>query len=224
MAAQQQKKIHQAQRISAAWRIVEPGTTACPNGVMRRYGLSKVQLRNAVQDLLAGNFKHDKNWNPAWDGEDVFHHPLDRLLMTDIENGSQKGSDMNLLMDPDFDALNGVCHYKWGMEEVVALCEGLPYRLLTIIRNSKKEDELYLEALDFMRSDFFALICKAFGMDAEELLAKALRYRAMPDSKKSKVIEVDTVDNSTGDFGLMLSDLGIDGDSLLLDTDLTTFN
>jgi hypothetical protein len=223
MAAQQQKKIHQAQRISAAWRIIEPGSTANPDVIMRRYGLSKTQLKNAVQDLLAGNFKRDKNWNPFWEGEDIFHHPLDRLLMTDIENGSNKGSDMNLLMDPDFDALNGVCHYKWGMDEVIALCEGLPVRLLTIVRNSKNEDELYLEALEFMRSPFFALICKSFGMDAEELLEKALKYRSMPDTKKSKVIEVDTVDNSTGDFGLMLSDIGINGDTLLLDTE-TTFN
>ena len=190
---------------------------------MRRYGLSKIQLKNAVQDLLAGNFKHDKNWNPFWEGEDIFHHPLDRLQMTDIENGSHKGSDINLLMDPDFDAFNGVCHYKWGIDEVVALCEGLPIRLLTIVRNSKIEDELYFEALDFMQSPYFALICKALGMDAEELLNKALKYRYMPDVKKSKVIEVDTVDDSTGSFSLMLSDLGISGDTLLLDTD-TTFN
>lgn len=226
MAAQQ--TLHQAQRISAAWRIVEPGSTASPKSVMQRYGLSERQLKNAINELLDGKFKKDKNWNPAWEREDVIHHPLDRLLMTDIENGSHKGSDTNLLMDPDYDAFNGVCHYKWGIDEVVALCEGLPFRLLEIVRNSKNEDELYLEALEFMRSDFFALICKAFGMDNEELLTKALYYRNKPEKVKTpqqnlRDLEAFDMDDSTGEFSFAFSSLGIDGDTLLEGT-FTTVN
>lgn len=167
-------KLHQAQLMSAAWRIVEPLARTNPKVLMKRYGLSERQLKKAVNDLLQGNFKKSSRWNPAWDHPETIHHPVDSVVMTDIENGSNKGSDFDLLMDPDFDSVNGMCHFRWTEADVLTLCEGLPYRILEILRDATPGDDLYQEAVAFMDSDLFNHICAAFGLDRDYLLENAL--------------------------------------------------
>jgi hypothetical protein len=221
MAAPQQK-LHNAQRMSAAWRIVEPLSNANPKVVMRRYNMNEKQLKKAIQDLMDGNFKRGRNWNPQWDHDDIIHHPMDSIVMTDIEKGSAKGADIDLFMDPDFDPENGMCHFRWGHDEVIKLCEALPYRLLEIVRDSKKEDDLYLEAIELMQTPLFFLICKAFGIDSPSLLQNALRCRAKPSVKSKTTDEILSVDTSTGEFSLSLDDFGLIGDQPLFGQ--TTFN
>lgn len=166
--------IHQAQRVSAAWRVIEPLANGSIKSVCRRYNLTERQLKRAVVDLLQGNFKKGSHWNPAWDHPDVKHHPIDSVVMTDIENGHTKGSDIDLLMDPDFDPVNGICHLRWSEDDVLTLCEGLPYRLLEIIRDVDPSEVLFQEAVAFMDSSLFKTVCDSFGYDRDELLLQSL--------------------------------------------------
>lgn len=169
------QKLHQALRMQAAWRLIEPESKGTVASVSKRYGLTERELKRAVQDLITGNFKKGSAWNPFWDKPEIIHHPVDTAVMVDIQNGSAKGSDVDLMLDPDFDAVNGMLHKEWTTNDILALCEGIPFRTLEILRDVKPGTELYNEALEMMHSDFFANCCKAFGIDSESLLVNALK-------------------------------------------------
>lgn len=163
------------ERVQAAWRFLEPESRGTPESICRRFGMSEAQFKRAVSDFQKCRFhRSNSHWNPVWDRPEVVHHVVDTTTMVDINNGSQKGADTDLLLDPDFDPVNGLLHLRWSDEDKEALLEGLPYRVLEILRDSTPGDELYQEALAFMDCPLFIGICKAYGIDREELLKSAL--------------------------------------------------
>lgn len=170
------KKFMPHERVQAAWRILDPFSKGTEASVCRRFEITPAQLKRAVSDFKKCRFTKSRNWNPAWDREDVIHHVVDTSVMVDISNGSEKGSDIDLLMDNNFDPVNGLLHLRWTETDQIALLEGLPYRLLEILRDSRPGDELYQEALEFMYCPLFNGICKAFGIDRELLIKGALKH------------------------------------------------
>ena len=174
MRTQSKSKLHPALRMQAAWRLLEPGAKGTIKSVMKRYDMTERELKLACLDFLNGNFKKDKSWNPAWEDALVIHHPVDTAVMVDIGNGSDKGSDIDLMFDPDFDPVNGMLHVRWTSDDVLALCEGIPYRVLEILRDSKPGDELYQEAVEMADSQIFKMMCSAYGIDADAVLLQAL--------------------------------------------------
>lgn len=162
------------QKNQAAWRFLSPFEQGTQKSVCKRFGIDQKQLEKAVNDFEKGNFKKTKHWNPSWSHPNCTHHVLDTSVMVDIENGSPKGSDLDLLMDPNFDPINGLLHINWSESDINTLCSSLPYRILEIIRDSVTDDPLYKEALEFASSDFFHDICAHFGIDSEILLIGAL--------------------------------------------------
>lgn len=167
-------KLLPSERVQAAWRILDPFSKGTESSVCRRYQITPTQLKRAVTDFKKHRFTKSKNWNPVWDREDVIHHVVDTSVMVDIVHGSEKGSDVDLLLDNNFDPVNGILHVQWTDDDKLALLEGLPYRMLEILRDSTPGDELYQEALEFMECTLFKAICKAFGIDRDVLLISAL--------------------------------------------------
>lgn len=161
-------------RVQAAWRILDPFSKGTEKSVCRRFEITPAQLKRAVSDFQKCRFTKSKNWNPAWDKEEVVHHVIDSTVMVDIDNGAEKGSDIDLLMDNRFDPINGILHVEWTDDDKMTLLEGLPYRMLEILKDSTPGDELYNEALEFMESPLFKGVCKAFGIDRERLIIGAL--------------------------------------------------
>lgn len=168
------KKLMPHERFQAAWRLLEPDARGTPASICRRYKMTEQQLKRAVSDFNNCRFTKSHNWNPAWDREDTIHHVVDTSVMVDIEKGAPKGSDIDLFMDPDFDAVNGLLHKQWSNHDKESLFEGLPYRILEILRDSRPGDELYQEALAFTDAPIFKVICKAYGIDREQLIKSAL--------------------------------------------------
>lgn len=173
MAAQQHKLLPH-QRVQAAWRLIDTESRGTTRSVCKRFGMSEAQLKRAISDFRKARFTRSKNWNPAWDRKDVIHHVVDTSVMVDIENGAPKGSDIDLFMDPDFDHVNGLLHKRWSDADKESLLEGLPYRILEILRDATPGDELYQEAIAFTDCPLFKVICKAYGIDCEALIKSAL--------------------------------------------------
>lgn len=168
------KKFLPHERVQAAWRFLDPYSKGTEASVCKRFQITPAQLKRAVSDFKNKRFSKSKNWNPAWDHDDVIHHVIDTSVMVDIVGGSEKGSDIDLLLDSNFDPINGLLHIHWTENDQIALLEGLPYRLLEILRDTRPGDELYQEALEFMDCPLFKTICKAFGIDADILILGAL--------------------------------------------------
>jgi hypothetical protein len=181
-------KLKPYQKTQAAWRFLNDFEKGTEKSVCKRFGIDQKTLEKAVDDFKKGNFKKTKSWNPNWSIPTCTHHVLDTSVMVDIEKGAPKGSDIDLLMDPNFDPINGLLHINWSEHEMVTLCASLPYRILEIIRDSEQNDELYFEAIEFGRSEYFHLICQHFDLDAEELLASALKIKSKCESSK-KIIQ-----------------------------------
>ncbi len=171
---QVQTKLLPYQKVQAAYRYLNDFEKGTEKSVCKRYQITPLQLHKAVSDFQASRFKKGKNWDPTWDASNVIHHVVDTSTIVDIEKGSTKGSDFDLFMDQDFDAVNGLLHITWTDEDKLNLCASLPYRILEIIRDSTPGDELYQEALLFAECDLFIQICKHFGLDNEILLKGAL--------------------------------------------------
>lgn len=169
----QQHKFLPHQRVQAAYRFLEDAR-ATPESICSRFKISETQLKRAVSDFKKCRFTKSHNWNPVWDQPDVLHHVVDTSVMVDILNGSNKGSDIDLLLDPDFDPVNGLLHLQWSELDKETLLEGLPYRILEILRDANPGDELYQEALAFTDCPLFIGICKAYGIDREILVKTAL--------------------------------------------------
>jgi hypothetical protein len=161
------------ERWQAAYRFLEDAR-ATTESICNRFKMSETQLKRAVSDFKKCKFTKSQNWNPAWDRNDTIHHVVDTSVMVDIQNGSNKGSDIDLLLDPDFDPVNGLLHLHWSEDNKETLLEGLPYRILEILRDAKPGDELYQEALAFTDCPLFIGICKAYGIDREILIKSAL--------------------------------------------------
>lgn len=169
------KKLPPYLRWQAAYRLICPFEQGTVKSVCKRYKITPQELKSCVRDFIKCKYKRLKSaWNPLWDTENFYHHIVDTAVMVDIQNGSEKGSDSDLLMDPGFDAINGILHLEWTEEHINTLCASLPYRILEIIRDSRPGDELYEEAILFAKSEFFTLICKHFGLDSEELIKQAI--------------------------------------------------
>lgn len=161
-------------RVQAAWRFLDPFSKGTEASVCRRFEITPAQLKRAVSDFKKCRFTKSKNWNPAWDKEEVIHHVIDTSVMVDIDGGAEKGSDIDLYLDNRFDPINGILHVEWTENDLISLLEGLPYRMLEILRDSTPGDELYQEALLMMDSPLFKAICKAFGIDRDRLIISAL--------------------------------------------------
>jgi len=162
------------EKVQAAYRYTSMFDRGTEKSVCSRYGITPIQLEKAVKDFENNKFKKGKNWNPNWDENSCIHHVVDTTTMVDIEKGAKKGSDFDLNFDPDFDAVNGLLHVNWSEEDILSLCEGLPRRIIEILRDSKPGDELYQEALLFTESKLFEQICDFFHIDAEKLVRRAL--------------------------------------------------
>ena len=162
------------QKVQAAYRYTNPFDRGTEKSVCQRYGITPKQLEKAVADFDNCKFKKGRNWNPSWNSSSVIHHVVDTATMVDIEKGSKKGSDFDLFLDPDFDAVNGLLHVNWTDNDVLALCEGLPRRIIEILRDSTPGDELYQEALRFTECKLFEQICEFYQIDAEILVKRAL--------------------------------------------------
>tara|TARA_Y100001963_G_scaffold36541_1_gene50989 strand:- start:288 stop:833 length:546 start_codon:yes stop_codon:yes gene_type:complete len=170
MQTHSKNKLLPHERIQAAWRLLEPDGRGTPASICRRYKMTEQQLKRAVSDFQNCRFTKSQNWNPVWDQPNTIHHVLDTSVMVDIEKGAPKGSDIDLFMDPDFDPVNGLLHKQWSDYDKECLLEGLPYRILEIIRDSRPGDELFQEAMEFVNCPLFYGICKAYGIDREQLL------------------------------------------------------
>ncbi|MAA92986.1 MAG: hypothetical protein CML21_00480 [Rheinheimera sp.] len=169
-----QPKLLPHERVQAAWRYLEPDARGTTASICKRYRMTEAQLKRAVSDFQKCRFTKSKNWNPFWDLPDTIHHVVDTSVMVDIEQGANKGSDIDLFMDPDFDPTNGLLHKQWTGMDKEALFEGLPFRILEILRDSRPGDELYQEAIAFTDCPLFKVICKAYGIDCDQLIQSAL--------------------------------------------------
>jgi len=169
-----QHKLLPHERVQAAWRFLDTESRGTTESICRRFKMTEQQLKRAVSDFKKCRFTRSHNWNPAWDKSDTIHHVVDTSVMVDIEKGAPKGSDIDLFMDPDFDPVNGLLHKQWSDTDKESLLEGLPYRILEILRDSRPGDELYQEALAFTDCALFKGICKAYGIDRELLIQSAL--------------------------------------------------
>lgn len=144
-----QTKLLPHDKVQIAWRYLDDENRATPTSIMKMYRITEDQLKKAVKDFQKGKFSKSKHWNPSWESNDTIHHVVDTSVMVDIEKGSPKGSDIDLFMDPNFDPVNGLLHINWTENDKETLFEGLPYRILEILRDTKPGDELYQEALLF---------------------------------------------------------------------------
>lgn len=162
------------ERVQAAWRFLDTESRGTSESICKRFKMSETQLKRAVSDFQKCRFTKSRNWNPAWDRTDVIHHVVDTSVMVDIQKGANKGSDIDLFMDPDFDPVNGLLHKQWSGMDKEALFEGLPFRILEILRDARPGDELYQEAIAFTDCPLFRVICKAYGIDCDSLIQSAL--------------------------------------------------
>ena len=96
--------------------------------------------------------------------------------MLDVLNGNQKDESALIgMFDNEFDGHNGLYHIEWKEDDWLAIVEGIPYRMLEIMRDSKPDSPLYCEAIEWMESEFFGEICKMLNINSESLLYEALR-------------------------------------------------
>ncbi len=171
-------KVTPCEQVQAASRYLDPTNPATEASVCKRFKIDSEQLMTFSINFLQGNFKKlSKQWNPAWERKDIIHHPVDSYVFVDINNGSEKGSDIDLLFDPDFDSINGVLHLEWTEENIFTLLDGLPYRIVEIIRDISPKHPLYQEAILLADSEFFKLICTFYNMDSESLIAQAIKLK-----------------------------------------------
>ena len=167
-------QLHQALKVQAAQRLNSGSGT--PKSVAKRYKISERQAVKFQKDFNEGKLvKKGKNWNPDWDRPGVISHPVDREVMVDVLNGNTKDEGALIgMFDREFDGHNGLYHIEWAEDDWLAIVEGIPYRMLEIMRDSKPDSPLYCEAVEWMESEFFLKICTMLNIDAEKLLFEAL--------------------------------------------------
>jgi hypothetical protein len=112
-------KLKPHQKVQAAFRFSSAFEEGTEKSVCKRFKIHPEQLHKAVKDLENQRFKKSRNWNPIWDNSDCIHHVLDTSIAVDIERGAPKGSDLFVLMDQDFDALNGILHMTWDEQDCI---------------------------------------------------------------------------------------------------------
>lgn len=178
------KTITPAIKVQAALRLNEASFNkvgATPNSVARRFKITEKQALKFQADFNNGQLtKKNSYWNPSWDDSNTIAHPIDSEVFVDMQNGNPKDESALLgFFEQEFDPINGVYHFDWSEDDILAVIEGLPYRLLQIIRDCKPSSELYKEAEAWFESDMFAMICEFLGYDAEELVLGAKRLKAL---------------------------------------------
>lgn len=201
MTTQKQYKsnLHHALRVQCALRLNSGVGT--PQSCAKRYSITPEMAVKYQEQFNKGILlNRKKQWSPHWDKPEVIPHPLDTDIVVDILNGCPKHEDALIgMFDQEFDGVNGVYHITWDDNDILALCEGISYRILQILRDSKRGSELYLEAVEWLKSDFFKLICKTFGIDHDVLINESLRI-TQTDFDKPLLVTTPDVDKSIADL------------------------
>ncbi|MBB1295169.1 MULTISPECIES: hypothetical protein [unclassified Pseudoalteromonas] len=162
-------KVNHLDKIECVYRIQNHGSTikACA----KRFGVTDKKVISWLSMHEKGELiKQHAQWSPSWNKENVIQHPLDLDILQAIKRGNPTYEDSIIsLFDPELDAVNCISHVEWQDEEIEKLCLWMVDRSLEILRDVAVDSEDLIVELEFVSSNYFALICKAFGFDHVEL-------------------------------------------------------
>lgn len=172
------QRITQADKVQCAIRHSLMGTSV--RALKRRYGVPESTVKTWIRKFQSGNLvKRHAHWQPSWDHKDVIQHPLDPDIVNAIKRGEPSYEDSIIsLFDPDLDAFNGVGHIKWTDSDIEKLVRSVFDRSLEILRDSGIHTDEFKEELKFVDSQFFFMICKAYGYDCDEVRKGVYRFVA----------------------------------------------
>ena len=162
-------KVNHQDKIECVFRIKHHDSTipACA----KRFGVTDKKVKSWLYMHEKGELiKQHAHWSPSWNKENVIQHPLDLDILQAIKRGNPTYEDSIIsLFDPELDAINCVTHVEWTDEEIEKLCLWMVDRSLEIIRDVAIDTEDMITEIEFISSNYFTLICKAFGFDHVEL-------------------------------------------------------
>lgn len=162
-------KVNHLDKIECVFRIQHHGSTikACA----KRFGVTDKKVMSWLSLHEKGDLiKQHAQWSPSWNKENVIQHPLDLDILQAIKRGNPTYEDSIIsLFDHELDAINCISHVEWKDEEIEKLCLWMVDRSLEIIRDVAIDTEDFFTEIEFISSNYFTLICKAFGFDHVEL-------------------------------------------------------
>ena len=155
----------------------------------KRYNVTQGTIKKWVRQFKNGELlKRHSKWSQHWDKPSVIHHFVDIDVLNSIKRGKPTYEDSIIsLFDPELDSINGLAHLEWTDHDIDKLCLWMIDRSLEIIRDVGLSTDDFKEEMNFIESSFFAMICKAYGYDADEIrkgVYRAVAARAAAEDRK----------------------------------------
>ena len=135
-----------------------------------------------------------KGDDPSWFSDGVIHHELDKDLHERVKATDGLYESM-FILDPAFDVKRMMYHLYYSEDDCVKFWEGMICSALEFIRNAKPKNQSYQDAIDFINSELFEVICSAIGWDCEQIrqgTEKAMKGYNKPFKAKPVTVKKET--------------------------------